>query len=146
MCGIALRVVGSLAAAHFFVVVMLALYPIFNSRVSHQNPDLRQLVTCRLVVAGLSHAFEKRTWRSADWMGLAGAHGDETQIIGCDHDRPPLGLAGADPSGPAEFLRSRRHGSRIRKPSWSRDPASDLAADVDFVQLDHIAGVQTHTL
>src|ERR1700756_5181927 len=68
---IALRVVDRRRA--FFVVIMLALYPIFNFKGFKYNPDLLQLVTLPLVVLAYLNAFEKRTWRSGIWLGLAGA-------------------------------------------------------------------------
>jgi 4-amino-4-deoxy-L-arabinose transferase-like glycosyltransferase len=68
---IALRVVDRRRA--FFVVVMLAIYPIFNFKGFKYNPDLLQLVTLPLLVLAYMHAFEKRTWRSGLWLGLAGA-------------------------------------------------------------------------
>src|SRR5205814_7213216 len=68
---IALRVVDRRRA--FLVVVMLALYPIFNFKGFKYNPDLLQLVTLPLVVLAYLQAFEKRTWRSGIWLGLAGA-------------------------------------------------------------------------
>src|SRR5450631_3870665 len=68
---IALRVVDRRRA--FFVVVMLALYPIFNFKGFKYNPDLLQLVTLPLVVLAYLNAFEKRSWRSGIWLGLAGA-------------------------------------------------------------------------
>src|ERR1700738_2671346 len=68
---IALRVVDRRRA--FLVVVMLALYPIFNFKGFKYNPDLLQLVTLPLVVLASLRAFEKRTWRSGIWLGLAGA-------------------------------------------------------------------------
>jgi 4-amino-4-deoxy-L-arabinose transferase-like glycosyltransferase len=68
---IALRVVDRRRA--FFVVVMLALYPIFNFKGFKYNPDLLQLVTLPLVVLAYLNAFEKRTWRAGLWLGLAGA-------------------------------------------------------------------------
>jgi 4-amino-4-deoxy-L-arabinose transferase-like glycosyltransferase len=68
---IALRVVDRRRA--FFVVLMLALYPIFNFKGFKYNPDLLQLVTLPLLVLAYLHAFEKRTWRSGLWLGLAGA-------------------------------------------------------------------------
>src|SRR5258708_23804955 len=52
---------------------MLALYPIFNFKGFKYNPDLLQLVTLPLLVLAFLHAFEKRTWRSGLWLGLAGA-------------------------------------------------------------------------
>ena len=68
---IALRVVDRRRA--FFVVVMLALYPIFNFKGFKYNPDLLQLVTLPLLVLAYLGAFEKRTWRAGLWLGLAGA-------------------------------------------------------------------------
>jgi 4-amino-4-deoxy-L-arabinose transferase-like glycosyltransferase len=68
---IALRVVDRRRA--FFVVVMLALYPIFNFKGFKYNPDLLQLVTLPLMVLAYLNAFEKRTLRSGVWLGLAGA-------------------------------------------------------------------------
>jgi 4-amino-4-deoxy-L-arabinose transferase-like glycosyltransferase len=59
---IALRVVDRRRA--FFVVVMLALYPIFNFKGFKYNPDLLQLVTLPLVVLAYLNAFEKRNARS----------------------------------------------------------------------------------
>ena len=68
---ISLRVVDRRRA--FFVVVMLALYPVFNFKGFKYNPDLLQLVTLPLLVLAYLHAFEKRSWRSGLWLGLAGA-------------------------------------------------------------------------
>jgi 4-amino-4-deoxy-L-arabinose transferase-like glycosyltransferase len=68
---IAVRVVDRRRA--FFVVVMLALYPIFNFKGFKYNPDLLQLVTLPLVVLAFLHAFEKRTARAGLWLGLAAA-------------------------------------------------------------------------
>src|ERR1700726_4652265 len=68
---IALRVVDRRRA--FFVVVMLALYPIFNFKGFKYNPDLLQLVTLPLVVLAYLNAFEKRNVRSGVLLGLAGA-------------------------------------------------------------------------
>src|SRR5580700_8983163 len=68
---IALRVVDYRRA--FFVVVMLAIYPIFNFKGFKYNPDLLQLVTLPLVVLAYMHAFEKRSARAGLWLGLAAA-------------------------------------------------------------------------
>src|SRR5437868_10160991 len=68
---LALRVVDRRRA--FFVVVMLALYPIFNFKGFKYNPDLLQLVTLPLVVLAYLDAFEKRSIKSGVWLGLAGA-------------------------------------------------------------------------
>lgn len=67
----ALRVVDRRRA--FFVVVMLALYPIFNFKGFKYNADLLQLVTLPLLVLAYLNAFEKRDSRSGLWLGLAGA-------------------------------------------------------------------------
>jgi 4-amino-4-deoxy-L-arabinose transferase-like glycosyltransferase len=68
---LALRVVDRRRA--FFVVVMLALYPIFNFKGFKYNPDILQLVTLPLMVLAYLDAFEKRSVRSGVWLGLAGA-------------------------------------------------------------------------
>src|SRR6478609_1607812 len=68
---LALRVVDHRRA--FLVVVMLALYPIFNFKGFKYNPDLLQLVTLPLLVLAYLDAFEKRTVRSGWMLGLAGA-------------------------------------------------------------------------
>jgi 4-amino-4-deoxy-L-arabinose transferase-like glycosyltransferase len=76
-CGIvicwllALRVVDHRRA--FLVVVMLALYPIFNFKGFKYNPDLLQLVTLPLLVLAYLDAFEKRSVKSGWLLGLAGA-------------------------------------------------------------------------
>src|SRR3954451_19427357 len=68
---IALRVVDARRA--FLVVVMVALYPIFNFKGFKYNPDLLQLVTLPLLVLAYLNAFEKRSVKSGLWLGLAGA-------------------------------------------------------------------------
>jgi 4-amino-4-deoxy-L-arabinose transferase-like glycosyltransferase len=68
---ISLRVVDRRRA--FFVVVMLALYPIFNFKGYKYNPDLLQLVTLPLLVLAYLNAFEKRSVCAGLWLGLAGA-------------------------------------------------------------------------
>src|SRR5882757_2562930 len=68
---ISLRVVDRRRA--FFVVVMLALYPIFNFKGFKYNPDLLQLVTLPLLVLAYLDAFDKRSARSGLWLGLAAA-------------------------------------------------------------------------
>ena len=57
----------------FLVLVMLALYPIFNFKGYKYNPDLLQLITLPLVVLAYLNAFEKRSVPSGIWLGLAGA-------------------------------------------------------------------------
>src|SRR5580704_13783013 len=68
---ISLRVVDRRRA--FFVVVVLALYPIFNFKGFKYNPDLLQLVMLQLVVLAYLNAFEKRSWSSGILLELAGA-------------------------------------------------------------------------
>jgi 4-amino-4-deoxy-L-arabinose transferase-like glycosyltransferase len=68
---ISLRVVDRRRA--FFVVVMLALYPIFNFKGFKYNPDLLQLVTLPLLVLAYLNAFRNRSAMSGLWLGLAGA-------------------------------------------------------------------------
>ncbi|WP_063693131.1 glycosyltransferase family 39 protein [Bradyrhizobium stylosanthis] len=68
---VALRVVDARRA--FLIVVMIALYPIFNFKGFKYNPDLLQLVTLPLLVLAYLNAFEKRSWQSGIWLGLAGA-------------------------------------------------------------------------
>jgi hypothetical protein len=68
---VALRVVDHRRA--FFVVVLLAIYPIFNFKGFKYNPDLLQLVTLPLMVLAYLDAFEQRSVRSGVWLGLAGA-------------------------------------------------------------------------
>jgi 4-amino-4-deoxy-L-arabinose transferase-like glycosyltransferase len=68
---IALRAVDHRRA--FLVVVMLALYPVFNFKGFKYNPDLLQLVTLPLLVLAYLNAFEQRSTRSGVWLGLAGA-------------------------------------------------------------------------
>src|SRR3954467_4941430 len=68
---IALRVVDARRA--FLVVVMVALYPIFNFKGFKYNPDLLQLVTLPLLVLAYLNAFEKRSWQSGVLLGFAGA-------------------------------------------------------------------------
>src|SRR5229473_510698 len=78
---IALRVVDRRRA--FFVVVMLALYPIFNFKGFKYNPDLLQLVTLPLLVLAFLHAFEQRSWRSGLCLALAGAVGRDRDARRC---------------------------------------------------------------
>ena len=68
---LSLRVVDHRRA--FLVVVMLALYPIFNFKGFKYNPDLLQLVTLPLLVLAYLDAFEKRSVKSGWLLGLAGA-------------------------------------------------------------------------
>src|SRR5256712_2506694 len=100
---LALRVVDRRRA--FFVVVMLALYPIFNFKGFKYNPDLLQLVTLPLMVLAYLDAFEKRSVRSGVWLGLAGALALMIKYWGPTMIRA-LGLAAVIPSDRLKFLRS----------------------------------------
>ncbi|KRQ96556.1 hypothetical protein CQ12_08835 [Bradyrhizobium jicamae] len=89
----------------FFVVVMLAIYPIFNFKGFKYNPDLLQLVTLPLLVLAYLDAFEKRSIRSGVWLGLAGALALMTKywavtMIGA------IGLAALIHPARLQFLRS----------------------------------------
>src|SRR3984885_13107783 len=100
---IAVRVVDYRRA--FFVVVMLALYPIFNFKGFKYNPDLLQLVTLTLVVLAYLNAFAKRYVRAGLWRGLGGALALMTKywvltMIGA------VGLAALIHPDRAKFLRS----------------------------------------
>lgn len=68
---VSLRVVDARRA--FLVVMMIALYPIFNFKGFKYNPDLLQLVTLPLLVLAYLNAFERRSWQSGILLGLAGA-------------------------------------------------------------------------
>jgi 4-amino-4-deoxy-L-arabinose transferase-like glycosyltransferase len=57
----------------FLVVLMLAIYPIFNLKGFKYNADLLQLVTLPLLMLAYLDAFDKRTIQSGTWLGLAGA-------------------------------------------------------------------------
>src|ERR1700760_1602311 len=99
----ALRVVDRRRA--FFVVLMLALYPVFNFKGFKYNPDLLQLVTLPLLVLAYLNAFEKRSAIAGLWLGLAGALALMTKywvltMIGA------IGLAALLHPDRARFLRS----------------------------------------
>ena len=100
---LALRVVDRRRA--FLVVVMLALYPIFNFKGFKYNPDLLQLVTLPLLMLAYLDAFEKRSVKSGLWLGLAGALALMTKywvltMIGA------IGLAALIHPARLQFLRS----------------------------------------
>ena len=121
---IALRVVDRRRA--FFVVVMLALYPIFNFKGFKYNPDLLQLVTLPLVVLAYLNAFEKRSARSGLWLGLAGALALMTKywvltMIGA------IGIAALIHPDRLKFLRSPAPWVAIVDARRRHDPASGLA-------------------
>ena len=135
---IALRVVDRRRA--FLVVVMLALYPIFNFKGFKYNPDLLQLVTLPLVVLAYLHAFEKRTWRSGIWLGLAGALALMTKywvltMIGA------IGLAALIHPQRLEFLRSPAPWVAIATLAVAMIPHLIWLKQVDFVPLTYAGDV-----
>src|SRR5437763_8379112 len=143
-CGIviswltALRVVDRRRA--FLVVVMLALYPVFNFKGFKYNPDLLQLVTLPLVVLAYLHAFEKRTWRSGIWLGLAGALALMTKywvltMIGA------IGLAALIHPQRLEFLRSPAPWVAIATLAVAMIPHLIWLKQVDFVPLTYAGDV-----
>jgi 4-amino-4-deoxy-L-arabinose transferase-like glycosyltransferase len=135
---IALRVVDRRRA--FFVVVALALYPIFNFKGFKYNPDLLQLVTLPLVVLAYLDAFEKRTWRSGLWLGLAGALALMTKywvltMIGA------IGLAALIHPDRLKFLRSPAPWAAIVTLVVAMIPHLIWLRDVDFVPLTYAGDV-----
>jgi 4-amino-4-deoxy-L-arabinose transferase-like glycosyltransferase len=135
---IALRVVDRRRA--FFVVVTLALYPIFNFKGFKYNPDLLQLVTLPLVVLAYLDAFEKRTWRAGIWLGLAGALALMTKywvltMIGA------IGLAALIHPERLKFLRSPAPWVAIVTLVVAMIPHLIWLRDVDFVPLTYAGDV-----
>ena len=135
---IALRVVDYRRA--FFVVVMLALYPIFNFKGFKYNPDLLQLVTLPLLVLAYLHAFEKRTARAGLWLGLAGALALMTKywvltMIGA------VGLAALIHPDRLKFLRSPAPWVAIVVAVVAMIPHLIWLRDVDFVPLTYAGDV-----
>ena len=135
---IALRVVDYRRA--FFVVVMLALYPIFNFKGFKYNPDLLQLVTLPLLVLAYLHAFEKRTARSGLWLGLAGALALMTKywvltMIGA------VGLAALVHPDRLKFLRSPAPWVAIVAAIALMIPHLMWLREVDFVPLTYAGDV-----
>src|SRR5258705_6398956 len=135
---LSLRVVDRRRA--FFVVVTLALYPIFNFKGFKYNPDLLQLVTLPLVVLAYLDAFEKRTWRSGIWLGLAGALALMTKywvltMIGA------IGLAALIHPDRLKFLRSPAPWVAIVTLLVAMIPHLIWLRDVDFVPLTYAGNV-----
>ena len=135
---IALRVVDRRRA--FFVVVMLALYPIFNFKGFKYNPDLLQLVTLPLVVLAYLNAFEKRSWRAGVWLGLAGALALMTKywvltMIGA------VGLAALMHPDRARFLGSPAPWVAILTLGIAMIPHLIWLREVDFVPLTYAGDV-----
>ena len=109
---VALRVVDRRRA--FFMVVLLALYPIFNFKGFKYNPDLLQLVTLPLLVLAY---LEPSAYRPRG-VGIAGALALMTKywvltMIGA------IGLAALIHPQRVKFLARRRRGWRSQ-PSWWR--------------------------
>jgi 4-amino-4-deoxy-L-arabinose transferase-like glycosyltransferase len=135
---ISLRVVDRRRA--FFVVVMLALYPIFNFKGFKYNPDLLQLVTLPLVVLAYLNAFEKRSMRSGVWLGLAGALALMTKywvltMIGA------IGLAALIHPDRLKFLGSPAPWVAIATLVIAMIPHLVWLKDVDFVPLTYAGDV-----
>jgi 4-amino-4-deoxy-L-arabinose transferase-like glycosyltransferase len=135
---IALRVVDRRRA--FFVVVMLALYPIFNFKGFKYNPDLLQLVTLPLVVLAYLNAFEKRSLRSGILLGLAGALALMTKywvltMIGA------IGLAALIHPDRLKFLRSPAPWVAIATLVVAMIPHLIWLKSVDFVPLTYAGDV-----
>src|SRR5499427_2035196 len=135
---IARRVVDRRRA--FFVVVMLALYPIFNFKGFKYNPDLLQLVTLPLVVLAYLNAFERRTWLSGVLLGLAGAAALMTKywvltMIGA------IGLAALIHPERAKFLRSAAPWIAIATCAAAMVPHLIWLKSVDFVPLTYAGDV-----
>src|SRR6266576_397461 len=131
---IALRVVDHRRA--FLVVVMLALYPIFNFKGFKYNPDLLQLVTLPLVVLAYLDAFEKRSIKSGVWLGLAGALALMTKywvltMIGA------IGLAALIHPSRLQFLRSPAPWVAIATLVVTMLPHLMWLKQVDFVPLTY---------
>jgi 4-amino-4-deoxy-L-arabinose transferase-like glycosyltransferase len=135
---ISLRVVDRRRA--FFVVVMLALYPIFNFKGFKYNPDLLQLVTLPLLVLAYLNAFEKRTVRAGLWLGLAGALALMTKywvltMIGA------IGLAALIHPDRLKFLRSPAPWVAIATLVVAMIPHLVWLREVDFVPLTYAEDV-----
>ncbi len=135
---ISLRVVDRRRA--FFVVAMLALYPIFNFKGFKYNPDLLQLVTLPLLVLAYLHAFEKRSVRSGLWLGLAGALALMTKywvltMIGA------IGLAALIHPDRLKFLRSPAPWVAILTLVVAMIPHLVWLKEVDFVPLTYAGDV-----
>src|SRR4029078_11657421 len=135
---LALRVVDRRRA--FFVVVMLALYPIFNFKGFKYNPDLLQLVTLPLLMLAYLDAFEKRSVKSGIWLGLAGALALMTKywvltMIGA------IGLAALIHPARLQFLRSPAPWVAIATLFVAMIPHLLWLREVDFVPLTYAGDV-----
>lgn len=129
---VAIRVVDARRA--FLVVVMVALYPIFNFKGFKYNPDLLQLITLPLLVLAYLNAFEKRSWQSGILLGLAGALALMTKywvltMIGA------IGLAALIHPERLKFLRSPAPWVAIATMAVAMIPHIVWLAEVHFVPL-----------
>src|ERR1700730_9827207 len=124
----------------FFVVVMVALYPIFNFKGFKYNPDLLQLVTLPLLVLAYLNAFEKRTARAGFWLGIAGALALMTKywvltMIGA------VGLAALVHPDRLQFLRSPAPWVAIAVAIAAMIPHLMWLKEVDFAPLTYAGDV-----
>jgi 4-amino-4-deoxy-L-arabinose transferase-like glycosyltransferase len=138
---IAIRVVDYRRA--FFVVVMLAIYPIFNFKGFKYNADLLQLVTLPLLVLAYLDAFTKRTVLSGVWLGLAAALALMTKywvltMIGS------IGLAALIHPDRMNFLRSPAPWVAMIVAIVAIIPHLLWLKDVDFVPLTYAGDVYGH--
>jgi hypothetical protein len=127
----------------FFVMVMLAIYPIFNFKGFKYNPDLLQLVTLPLLVLAYLHAFEKRSVRAGFWLGLAAALALMTKywvltMIGA------IGLAALIHPDRMKFLRSPAPWVAMVVAVVAMIPHLMWLAEVNFVPLTYAGGVYGH--
>src|ERR1700716_1196900 len=135
---LALRVVDR--RREFLVVVMLALYPIFNFKGFKYNPDLLQLVTLPLVVLAYLHAFEKRNVPAGLWLGLAGALALMTKYWGLTMIGA-VGLAALIHPDRLLFLRSPGPWVAIATLGVAMIPHLVWLKEVDFVPLTYAGDV-----
>jgi 4-amino-4-deoxy-L-arabinose transferase-like glycosyltransferase len=138
---IALRVVDYRRA--FFVVVMLAIYPIFNFKGFKYNPDLLQLVTLPLLVLAYLDAFGKRSALSGFWLGLAAALALMTKywvltMIGA------VGLAALIHPDRLKFLRSPAPWVAMVVAVIAMIPHLMWLREVNFVPLTYAGAVYGH--
>jgi 4-amino-4-deoxy-L-arabinose transferase-like glycosyltransferase len=138
---IAIRVVDYRRA--FFVVVMLAIYPIFNFKGFKYNPDLLQLVTLPLLVLAYLNAFEKRTALAGLWLGLAAALALMTKywvltMIGA------VGLAALIHPERMKLLRSPAPWVAMVTAVIAMTPHLMWLAEVNFVPLTYAGDVYGH--
>ncbi len=139
---IALRVVDYRRA--FFVVVMLAIYPIFNFKGFKYNADLLQLVTLPLLVLAYLNAFEKRSVVSGFWLGLAAALALMTKywvltMIGA------IGLAALIHPERMKFLRSPAPWVAMGAAILAMIPHLVWLKDADFAPLIYADDVYGHS-